>query len=65
MKSLTSLEAAVGATLCSWTGGRVLAKTRRMIPATTIRAIMMNQMVMMVPKAVPFQRDGTDQLDGG
>ena len=46
MKSLTSRDAATGATLCSWTGGSVLGMSRKTIPATTMRTMMMNQIVM-------------------
>ena len=52
MKSLTSRDAAAGATLCSWTGGSVLGTSRKTIPATTMRTMMMNQRVMRVPKFV-------------
>jgi hypothetical protein len=54
MKSLTSLDAAMGATLFSWTGGSVLTKMRNTIPATTIRTMMMNQISTIAPKAVPL-----------
>jgi hypothetical protein len=49
MKSLTSLDAATGLTLRSRTGASFLGRKRSAIPATTMSAMMTNQMVIIVP----------------
>jgi hypothetical protein len=54
MKSLTSRDAATGATLRSWTGGSFLGTSRRRIPAITISKMMMNQIVIMAPNVIPL-----------
>src|SRR5579863_1218838 len=52
MKSLTSRDAAAGATLRNWTGGSFLGTSRKTIPATTMSTMMTNQIVIIAPNIV-------------